>query len=101
MTDPTPATPVLATPRRAVLNAAAGSYAQAIPAQQQFAGGRGDGRREVGALPVWMDREGNLRIAVQTHEPEYAGDYDQIIVNLGSLLRMVGLAVEQQPEREL
>lgn len=83
-------------PRRVILGAeCGGAYAALLPARQQHSGGGGE--TTSGHLPVWVDRDGRLRIAICTHEPEWAGDFDQIIVDVHALLSAISVAIDRKP----
>lgn len=70
-------------------------YAARIPVRQQH-GGTG-GEYTDGVLPMWMGIDGKLHIAVQTHEPRFAHDFDQIIVEPHELMLGLALAFERRP----
>lgn len=52
------------------------------------------GRRQDFDLPIWIDKSGDLRIALPKTNPQHAGDIDQIILSVGDLLSAVGSALE-------
>lgn len=47
-------------------------------------------------LPVWVDGNGRLRVALPKPAPRHGSDHDQVIVDVASLLRAVGGALERQ-----
>jgi len=74
--------------RGRVLDADVGEYALQVPAVQ-----RSSGRESAGLLPVWVDMEGRVRIAVGKPNARHASDFDQIIVEPEALLRGIGTAL--------
>ena len=54
---------------------------------------RSNGCESVGVLPVWVDTEGRLRIAVGKLNPRHTSEAAEIIVEPGLLLRGVGMAL--------
>lgn len=81
--------------KRRLLGADTGCWSTSIPAIHQ----RSVEDRELGSLPVWIDQSGQLRIALRRDRKEHAHDYDQIIVDVAALLRGVGLALDNAPEK--
>lgn len=79
---------------RVVLNADSSAYAGRIKAKQQHSGTGGD--TTSGTLPVWVDRDGKLRIAIQVRDPQFSHDFDQIIIDPAELFLGLATAWERQ-----
>ena len=73
---------------RRVLDADVGDYAVLMPAVQRV-----DGRESAGALPVWVDSQGRVRLALGRSNARNPSDFDQIMVAPEVLLRAVATAL--------
>jgi hypothetical protein len=84
---------LVSTKTRKLLGADVGAAAVEIAATERVAGAE-----RVGSLPMWIDLDGRLRIALRRPDPA-AVEVDQIIVEPGALLRGLGIALERKAAR--
>jgi hypothetical protein len=80
---------------RCVLNAVPAAYASQVPVKQQHSAACG--KTTPGYLPIWLDTDGCIRIAISVRDPQFAGDADQIIVKPEELLLGLATAFERKP----
>jgi hypothetical protein len=78
---------------RRVLDADVGEYAVLMPAMQRV-----DGRESAGALPVWVDSQGRVRLAVGRSDARNGSEFDQLMVAPEVLLRAVAIALADAQE---